>query len=110
MALLMPFDIDVHQIPERRDEHGRVIEDAHEHHDVRFLLIAHSNEAIRPATNRTTSPGSRPTKCATAPTKKASYACSAKRWNCLADFIGINHRDTEGTEFTEKALRTLMMQ
>jgi 8-oxo-dGTP pyrophosphatase MutT (NUDIX family) len=46
-GLLIPLDIDVHEIPERRDEFGHIIEDAHEHHDVRFLLIAHSNEAIR---------------------------------------------------------------
>lgn len=44
---LMPFDIDVHQIPERRDEQGSVIEDAHEHYDVRFLLMARSEEEIR---------------------------------------------------------------
>jgi hypothetical protein len=46
-GLLMPLDIDVHDIPERRDEHGNLIEDAHEHHDVRFLLIAREEEAIR---------------------------------------------------------------
>jgi 8-oxo-dGTP pyrophosphatase MutT (NUDIX family) len=46
-GLLMPLDIDVHQIPERRDEHGDLIESAHEHHDVRFLLIARDEEAIR---------------------------------------------------------------
>jgi 8-oxo-dGTP pyrophosphatase MutT (NUDIX family) len=44
---LMPFDVDVHQIPERRDARGIVIEDAHQHHDVRFLLIARSEQEIR---------------------------------------------------------------
>jgi 8-oxo-dGTP pyrophosphatase MutT (NUDIX family) len=43
---LMPLDIDVHQIPERHDEHGNLIEDAHEHHDVRFLFIAHADQPI----------------------------------------------------------------
>jgi hypothetical protein len=43
----MPFDVDVHEIPERRDEQGNLIEDAHEHYDVRFLLVARSDEVIR---------------------------------------------------------------
>jgi 8-oxo-dGTP pyrophosphatase MutT (NUDIX family) len=43
---LMPLDVDVHQIPERRDDRGNLIEDAHEHHDVRFLLIAHADQTI----------------------------------------------------------------
>jgi 8-oxo-dGTP pyrophosphatase MutT (NUDIX family) len=38
---LTPFDLDVHIIPERRDAAGVLIEDAHEHHDVRLLVIAH---------------------------------------------------------------------
>ena len=46
---LMPFDVDVHQIPERLDARGHVIEDAHEHHDVRFLLIAHTDQGISPS-------------------------------------------------------------
>ena len=37
---LAPLDVDVHPIPARFDASGAVIEDAHEHHDVRFLLIA----------------------------------------------------------------------
>ena len=41
---LMPLDVDVHQIPARFDESGRLIEDAHEHHDVRFLLIARAHQ------------------------------------------------------------------
>lgn len=44
---LIPFDIDVHDIPERRDAEGRVVEDAHEHHDIRFLLIARDDGDIR---------------------------------------------------------------
>ena len=35
----------MHDIPERRDASGSLIEDAHEHHDVRFLLIATREEA-----------------------------------------------------------------
>lgn len=45
-GVLIPFDIDVHQIPERHDAHGRLIEDAHEHHDLRFLLVAHPGQTI----------------------------------------------------------------
>jgi 8-oxo-dGTP pyrophosphatase MutT (NUDIX family) len=37
---VMPFDLDVHEIPARYDAGGRLLEDAHEHHDIRFLLIA----------------------------------------------------------------------
>jgi hypothetical protein len=44
---LMPFDVDIHRIPERRDARGNVLEDAHEHYDVRFLLVARFDEAIR---------------------------------------------------------------
>jgi 8-oxo-dGTP pyrophosphatase MutT (NUDIX family) len=36
----MPLDVDVHIIPARYDAGGRLIDDAHEHHDVRFLVIA----------------------------------------------------------------------
>ncbi len=43
---LMPLDIDIHLIPERRDASGNVIEDAHEHHDIRFLLVANSDQEI----------------------------------------------------------------
>lgn len=43
---VMPLDIDVHQIPARCDVDGRILEDAHEHHDVRFLLIAHAGQQI----------------------------------------------------------------
>jgi 8-oxo-dGTP pyrophosphatase MutT (NUDIX family) len=46
-GMLMPFDLDVHWIPARYDFDGRMIEDAHEHHDVRFLLIAHAGQEAR---------------------------------------------------------------
>jgi 8-oxo-dGTP pyrophosphatase MutT (NUDIX family) len=36
---LVPLDVDVHQIPPRYDAVGQLIEDAHEHHDIRFLFI-----------------------------------------------------------------------
>ena len=35
-----PIDIDVHEIPARYDPNGNQLEDAHEHHDIRFLLVA----------------------------------------------------------------------
>jgi 8-oxo-dGTP pyrophosphatase MutT (NUDIX family) len=43
-GLLMPLDVDVHQIPARHDPSGQLIEDSHEHHDLRFLLIAHAGQ------------------------------------------------------------------
>jgi 8-oxo-dGTP pyrophosphatase MutT (NUDIX family) len=43
---LLPLDLDVHQIPARYDAAGRQIEDAHEHHDVRFLLVAHAGQGL----------------------------------------------------------------
>jgi 8-oxo-dGTP pyrophosphatase MutT (NUDIX family) len=43
---LLPLDIDVHIIPARYDATGQLVEDAHEHHDMRFLLIARNNEPI----------------------------------------------------------------
>lgn len=39
-AELTPFDLDIHVIPARHDGVGDEIEDAHEHHDVRVLVIA----------------------------------------------------------------------
>lgn len=35
-----PIDIDVHLIPPRLDRAGNLMEDAHEHHDIRFLFVA----------------------------------------------------------------------
>ncbi len=46
-SLLVPLDVDVHPIPARRDAEGHVIEDAHEHHDIRFLLVAHPHQPVR---------------------------------------------------------------
>jgi 8-oxo-dGTP pyrophosphatase MutT (NUDIX family) len=46
-GVVMPFDIDVHEIPARYDADGQLIEDSHEHHDIRFLLIADPGSAIR---------------------------------------------------------------
>ncbi|TWU30112.1 NUDIX hydrolase [Bythopirellula polymerisocia] len=43
---LVPLDLDVHLIPARYDAAGNLIEDAHEHHDVRFLLLAEANQQI----------------------------------------------------------------
>jgi 8-oxo-dGTP pyrophosphatase MutT (NUDIX family) len=43
-GVLMPLDVDVHEIPARHDASGQLVEDAHEHHDVRFLLIAHAHQ------------------------------------------------------------------
>jgi len=42
-GVVMPFDLDVHEIPARYDASGTLLEDAHEHHDIRFLLIASSD-------------------------------------------------------------------
>ena len=36
----LPLDIDVHIIPARYDAAGELVEDAHEHHDIRFLITA----------------------------------------------------------------------
>ncbi len=36
---LVPLDVDVHEIPPRYGEDGELIEDAHEHHDIRFLFV-----------------------------------------------------------------------
>ena len=43
---ILPFDVDIHPIPARFDATGRQIEDAHEHHDMRFLLIAQPGQEI----------------------------------------------------------------
>ncbi len=46
-GMLIPLDVDVHDIPARYDSAGRLIEDAHQHHDLRFLLIAHPDQPLR---------------------------------------------------------------
>jgi len=43
---LIPLDVDVHQIPARYDASGKLIEDAHEHHDIRFLVLADPRESL----------------------------------------------------------------
>lgn len=43
---LLPLDVDVHDIPARRNPDGSIKESAHEHHDVRFLLRTTQSEAI----------------------------------------------------------------
>jgi len=43
---LIPLDIDVHAIPTRLDAAGNVKEDAHEHHDIRFLIVAAPNQQL----------------------------------------------------------------
>jgi 8-oxo-dGTP pyrophosphatase MutT (NUDIX family) len=37
---MTPLDLDVHIIPARFNAEGELLEDAHEHHDVRFLITA----------------------------------------------------------------------
>lgn len=43
---LVPLDLDVHVIPARYAADGQLVEDAHEHHDVRFLLIAAAGQSL----------------------------------------------------------------
>lgn len=42
----LPLDIDIHIIPARYKADGSLIEDAHEHHDIRFLVAATSDAPI----------------------------------------------------------------
>jgi 8-oxo-dGTP pyrophosphatase MutT (NUDIX family) len=42
---LLPLDVDVHEIPARRDVSGEIVEEAHLHFDVRFLLLAEDDAA-----------------------------------------------------------------
>ncbi len=44
--LIVPLDIDVHPIPTLLDTAGGVVEDAHEHHDIRFLVQAAAGEPL----------------------------------------------------------------
>src|SRR3954471_9348299 len=46
-GVVMPFDVDVHDIPARYDASGQIIEDAHEHHDIRYLLVARTDEELQ---------------------------------------------------------------
>jgi 8-oxo-dGTP pyrophosphatase MutT (NUDIX family) len=43
---LVPLDLDVHLIPPRYGPNGELVDDAHEHHDVRFLVIAEPAQEI----------------------------------------------------------------
>ncbi|MCA9231174.1 MAG: NUDIX hydrolase [Planctomycetales bacterium] len=43
---LAPLDLDVHLIPPRVDATGNVIEPAHDHHDIRFLLRADAGQRL----------------------------------------------------------------
>jgi 8-oxo-dGTP pyrophosphatase MutT (NUDIX family) len=45
-GVLIPLDVDVHEIPPRYDAQGKLVEDAHEHHDIRFLLVARSAQDV----------------------------------------------------------------
>jgi 8-oxo-dGTP pyrophosphatase MutT (NUDIX family) len=45
-GVLMPFDVDVHEIPARYDATGQLVEEAHQHHDIRFLLVAHAGQEV----------------------------------------------------------------
>ncbi len=42
----VPLDIDIHIIPASYDDRGGLIDDTHEHHDLRFLFVAKSNEQL----------------------------------------------------------------
>jgi len=46
LGKIVPLDIDVHIIPARTDKSGKVIEDAHEHHDIRFLILAAKGQEL----------------------------------------------------------------
>lgn len=43
---IVPLDVDVHLIPARTNSSGTVIEDAHEHHDIRFLVLAAEGQKL----------------------------------------------------------------
>lgn len=47
LATPHPFDLDVHEIPARYDAAGGQIEDAHLHHDLRYLFIATNDQSPR---------------------------------------------------------------
>jgi 8-oxo-dGTP pyrophosphatase MutT (NUDIX family) len=44
---LLPLDIDVHEIPPFRDAFSNIVEDAHYHHDIRFLFLAEAETPPR---------------------------------------------------------------
>ena len=45
-APLLPLDVDVHEIPARFDDAGNILEDAHEHHDIRFMIVAATGQPL----------------------------------------------------------------
>lgn len=45
----LPLDLDVHIIPARYDAAGVLLEDAHEHHDVRFLIVGDGDATPTPS-------------------------------------------------------------
>jgi len=45
-SLPTPLDIDIHRIPKRVDSSGSLIEDAHDHHDLRFLFRAAAGQQL----------------------------------------------------------------
>lgn len=45
-SLIVPLDIDVHLIPTLLSTAGSVVEDAHEHHDIRFLVQAAAGQQL----------------------------------------------------------------
>ena len=44
---VLPLDVDIHTIPARYDHDGTLVEDEHEHHDIRFMLVADPNATLR---------------------------------------------------------------
>jgi len=45
-GVVVPLDIDVHVIPARYAADGSLVDDAHEHHDIRFLVIAAAGQPL----------------------------------------------------------------
>ena len=43
---VLPLDLDVHVIPPLCDANGQLLEDEHEHHDIRFLLVADPQQTL----------------------------------------------------------------
>ena len=44
---VLPLDVDIHTIPARYDQSGAVLEDEHEHHDIRFMMVADPTAPLR---------------------------------------------------------------
>ncbi len=41
-----PLDVDIHRIPARLTPTGQIVEDAHHHYDIRFLILAAANQKL----------------------------------------------------------------